>query len=39
LKHGSLGQIERLDMTFVQQCAGSSASLVGELHVVEGGNQ
>jgi len=39
LKYGSLGQIERLDMTFVQQCAGSSASLVGELHVVEGGNQ
>lgn len=39
LKYGSLGQIDRLHMTFVQQCAGTSASLIGELHIVEGGNR
>jgi hypothetical protein len=39
LKYGSLGQIDRLHMTFVQQCAGSSSSLVGELHIVDGGNR
>jgi hypothetical protein len=39
LKYGSLGQIARLHMTFVQQCTGGSASLSGELHIVEGGNQ
>jgi len=26
-------------MTFVQQCAGASSSLVGELHIVDGGNR
>jgi hypothetical protein len=39
LKYGSLGEIDRLHMTFVQQCAGSSSSLVGELHIVDGGNR
>ena len=39
LKYGSLGQIDRLHMTFVQQCTGASASLVGELHIVDGGNR
>jgi hypothetical protein len=39
LKYGSLGQIERLHMTFAQQCSGASASLIGELHIVDGGNR
>ena len=39
LKYGSLGQIDRLHMSFVQQCTGASASLVGELYIVDGGNR
>ena len=39
LKYGSLGEIDRLHMTFEQQCTGSSSSLVGELHIVDGGNR
>jgi hypothetical protein len=38
LSFGSLGEVEKLDMIFVQHCDGASGPLTGELVIVEVGS-